>query len=152
MNNKLWKKDKMGNHKLVINEEKRLKLICQAHDELGHKGIFTVQTRLGKRFWWLNMDDDVRWFIRTCHECQVQMVKKIIISLTVPKLARLFQNVYIDTMLMPKANGYRYIIHARCSLTSYPEWTMVKKMRISRLLLNSSMKHYCANGRHSNLL
>ena len=27
---------------------------------------------------------------------------------------------------MPKAQGYRYIIHARCSLTSYPEWTMVK--------------------------
>ena len=27
---------------------------------------------------------------------------------------------------MPKAKGYRYIIHARCSLMSYPEWTMVK--------------------------
>ena len=27
---------------------------------------------------------------------------------------------------MPKAKGYQYIIHARCSLTAYPEWTMVK--------------------------
>ena len=29
-------------------------------------------------------------------------------------------------MLMPKAKGFRYIIYARCSLTSFPEWTMVR--------------------------
>ena len=29
-------------------------------------------------------------------------------------------------MLMLKAKGFWYIIHARCSLTSYPEWVMVK--------------------------
>ena len=29
-------------------------------------------------------------------------------------------------MFMPKSNGYRYIIHARCSLSSYPEWRMLR--------------------------
>lgn len=72
------------------------------------------------------MDDDVKWYARTCHECQVRLVKKIITPPTVAKPAGLFRKVYIDTMLMPKAKGYRYIIHARCSLTSYPEWTMVR--------------------------
>ena len=107
-------------------ENKRLELIRQAHDELGHKGVFTVKLRLGERFWWPHMDDDVKWYVRTCHECQVRLVKKITIPPTVAKPAGLFRKVYIDTMLMPKAKGYRYIIHARCSLTSYPEWTMVK--------------------------
>jgi hypothetical protein len=126
LDNKLWRKDRHGRHKLVIEKEKRLHLIRQAHDDLGHKGIFTVKQRLGERFWWPHMDEDVKWYIRTCHECQVRLVKKIIIPPKVPMPAGLFRKVYIDTMLMPKAKGYRYIIHARCSLTSYPEWTMVK--------------------------
>ena len=78
------------------------------------------------RFWWPHMDSDIRWFIQTCHECQIRLIKKIHIPPTVPTLAGLFRKVYVDTMLMPKARGYRYIIHTRCSLTSFPEWTMVK--------------------------
>ena len=126
LNNRMWKKDRQGRHKLVVWENDRLGLIQQAHDDLGHKGIFTVRQRLGERFWWPHMDDDVKWFIRTCHECQIRLLKKIHIPPTVPTPAGLFRKVYIDTMLMPKAKGYRYIIHARCSLTSFPEWTMVK--------------------------
>ena len=126
MRGKLWRKDRQGRHKLVIWGEKRLDLIRQAHDELGHKGVFTVKRRLEERFWWPFMESDVKWFVQTCHECQVRLVKKIIIPPTVATPAGLFRKVYIDTMLMPKAKGYRYIIHARCSLTSYPEWTMVK--------------------------
>ena len=126
MDNKLWRKDRQGQHKLVILENKRLELIRQAHDDLGHKGVFTVKIRLGLRFWWPHMDDDVKWFIRICHECQIRLVKKIVIPATVATPTGLFRKVHIDTMLMPKAQGYRYIIHAQCSLTSYPEWTMVK--------------------------
>ena len=126
MRGKLWRKDRQRRHKLVIWGEKHLDLIRQAHDELGHKGVFTVKRRLEERFWWPFMESDVKWFVQTCHECQVRLVKKIIIPPTVATPAGLFRKVYIDTMLMPKAKGYRYIIHARCSLTSYPEWTMVK--------------------------
>ena len=126
LDNKLWRKDRQGRHKLVIKEEKRLRLIQEAHDSLGHKGIFTVKVRLGERFWWPHMDEDVKWFVWTCHECQIRLVKTVQIPPTVPTPAGLFRKVYIDTMLMPKAKGFRYIIHARCSLTSFPEWTMVK--------------------------
>ena len=42
LDEQLWKKDRRGRHKLVVREEKRLGLIRQAHDDLGHKGIFTV--------------------------------------------------------------------------------------------------------------
>ena len=126
LNDKLWRKDRQGRHKLVIWEDKRLELIRRAHDDLGHKGIFTVRMRLAERFWWPHMESDIRWFIQTCHECQIRLIKKIHIPPTVPTPAGLFRKVYVDTMLMPKARGYRYIIHARCSLTSFPEWTMVK--------------------------
>ena len=34
----------------------------------------------------------------------------------------LFQKVHIDTFLMPNHGGYRYVVHARDSLTAWPEW------------------------------
>ena len=124
--NQLWRKDHHGKHKLVIPNVRRLDLICQAHDDLGHKGIFTIRNRLLEHFWWPNLDQDVKWYIQTCHECQLRLLHKLIIPLTIPIPGGLFRKVYINTMLMPKAKGYRYIIHARCSLTSYPECKMVK--------------------------
>ena len=42
----LWKKDSRAKHKLVIDEEKQLDLLRQAHDNLGHKGIFTTHTQI----------------------------------------------------------------------------------------------------------
>ena len=38
----LWRKNSHGKHKLIIPNKRRLGLIRQAHDDLGHKGIFTI--------------------------------------------------------------------------------------------------------------
>jgi len=56
---RLWKKDSRAKHKLVVDEEKWLDLLRQAHDDLGHKGIFTTRTRILERFWWPYFDDDI---------------------------------------------------------------------------------------------
>lgn len=119
---KLWKKSPDGVHRLVPNRSKRSGLISLAHDELGHKGVFAVKEMLRRRFWWPGMAEDVKWHIRTCHECQTRQFKLQHIPPVVSTPAPLFQKVYIDTMLMPAAGGYKYIIHARDSLTSWPEW------------------------------
>ncbi|KAJ3571153.1 hypothetical protein NP233_g3932 [Leucocoprinus birnbaumii] len=123
---KLWRKDPKLKHKLVIPQNGRFKLIQQAHDDLGHKGIFTTRIRLLERFWWPYLEQDVRWFIQTCHECQTRLLHRIHIPPTVPTPLTLFRKAYIDTMFMPKSNGFRYIVHARCSLSSYPEFRMLR--------------------------
>ena len=69
--------------------------------------------------------DDVKWFIRTCHECQVHQTQCFHIPQTVLIIGRLFCKAHIDTMLMPHSGGYRYIVQARCALTAYPEWHML---------------------------
>ena len=48
---RLWKKDFRAKHKLVVDEEKQLDLLRQAHDDLSHKGIFTTRTWILERFW-----------------------------------------------------------------------------------------------------
>ena len=109
---KLWKKDRQGRHKVFIPEQRRLGLIKQAHDDLGHKGVFTVKMRLGERFWWPHMDDDIKWYNQTCHECQIRSTKKVIIPPTVSNPGGLFRKVYIDTMLMPRHIGKLHCMDA----------------------------------------
>jgi hypothetical protein len=38
LGDRLWKRRSDGKHQLVIQEDWRLELMRQAHDELGHKG------------------------------------------------------------------------------------------------------------------
>ena len=49
------------------------------------------------------------------------MVSQAVATLVVTPMP-LFHKVYIDTMFMPQAGGYRYIIQAQCSLTAWTEW------------------------------
>jgi hypothetical protein len=88
----------------------------------------------------------VKWYIRTWHECQIRLVKKVVISPTIPMPSGLFRKVYIDTMLMPKVRGYRYIIHARCSLTSYPELDMLKNENFKTITMFIYLKLLCQWG------
>ena len=122
----LWKKDPRMRHKLVVEEEKRLGILRQVHDKLGHKGIFTTHTRILERFWWPYFGDNVRWYLKTYHECQVQSTQHLYIPPTIPTPLSLFCKVYIDTMLMPRSNGFCYTVHDHCSLFSYPEWHMLR--------------------------
>jgi hypothetical protein len=125
--NKLWRKDRHGKHKLVIPPDRRLQLLKDAHDSLGHKGIFSVRARLLDRFWWPYLDHDVKWYVQSCHQCQVRQMRYHHIPPTVATPASLFRKAYVDTMFMPRSGGYRYIVQARCSLSAYPEFRMLRR-------------------------
>jgi hypothetical protein len=126
LNGSLWRREPHGKHQLVVPESQQFGLIKEAHDDLGHKGIFTVRTRLLLWFWWPMLVEDVKWYIRTCHACQTRQTTKLHIPPMVPLISGLFHKVHSNTMLVPKAGGYQYIVQARCALTSYPEWCMLR--------------------------
>ena len=69
--------------------------------------------------------EDVKWVIRTCHECQVRQMQHFHIPLTVPIIGGLFCKVHINMMLMPHSGSYQYIVQAWCALSAYPEWHML---------------------------
>jgi hypothetical protein len=69
---------------------------------------------------------DVKWYIKTCHECQIRQTTKLHIPPIVAIPGGLFRKAHIDTMLMPKAGGYRYLVQARCAMSLYPEWQMMR--------------------------
>ncbi|KAJ8453566.1 hypothetical protein ONZ45_g19666 [Pleurotus djamor] len=113
--------------KLYIPLPQRLPLIQQAHDELGHKGVYTTRTRLLERFWWPQLGRDVQWYVKTCHNCQIRSTRRLHIPPTPTIPPSIFRRIHIDSMVQPPSNGFRYIVHARCALTAYPEWRALRK-------------------------
>jgi len=52
------------------------------------------------------LDDDVKWFISTCHPCQTCQTHHLHLPPTVPNIPTLFHKVHINTMLMPTINKF----------------------------------------------
>ena len=122
----LWRKRASCRHQKVPRRDRRYELLRVAHDQMGHKGVFSTLARLQDRFWWPKMDDDVKWYVRSCHECQLRQMGQYIAPPVVPRPAALFTRVYIDTMHLPKVKGYTYLVQARCSLSSYAEYEALR--------------------------
>ena len=123
---RLWRRQGQGRHQLVLTPSQHGTTLREAHDDLGHKGYYPTLRTLLDRFWWPTISLDVKQYITTCHECQIRQTTKVRIPPTIATPAPLFHKVYIDTMLMPPAAGYRYIVQARCSLSAWPEWRALR--------------------------
>ena len=118
---KLWRRDPNGMHKVVVQRDRRLAILHECHDDLGHKGFFATRALIMERFWWPHIHEDLKWFIRSCHWCQERQLRQIRVPPVVAEPTPIFVKVYLDTMHLPTSSGFKYIIQARCSLTHYPE-------------------------------
>ena len=127
LDGRLWRKDAKGHHKLVVAQERRLFLMSSAHNDVGHHGFYATNALLSERYWWPGMAQDIAWFILTCHLCQLRKTQQVSIPPIVATPAPLFAKVYMDTMHLTPSGGYKYIVQARCSLTHWPEWEMLRK-------------------------
>ena len=123
----LWRKDTKGAHKIVIPQERRIFLLTSAHNDVGHHGFYTTNALLAEQYWWPAMGQDVTWFISTCHLCQLRKTQQISIPPIVATPALLFAKAYIDMMHLTPSGGFKYIVQARCSLTHWPEWEMLRQ-------------------------
>ena len=120
---RLWRKrPSPHHHQLVLAPDRRYNLVQQVHDDLGHKGVYAVRMKILDRFWWPSLEVNVKWYVKTCHECQVRTFQQVLIPPTVQAPTPLFHKLYIDTMHLPKSNGYKGLIQARCSLSAWVEW------------------------------
>ena len=122
LDGRLWRRNPSGRDQLFIPPSGRLIIVRAAHNNLGHKGFYSTRRTLTDRFWWPSIDQDIKWYIDTCHQCQLRQTTKVHIPPIVPIPAPLFRKAYIDTMHMTPGGGFKYIVQARCSLTAWPEW------------------------------
>src|ERR1700677_1107723 len=69
---------------------------------------------------------DIHWYARCCHICQLRQTRQVLIPPVVATPAPIFSKAYIDTMHMPLFALFKYIAQARCSLSYYPEFRMLR--------------------------
>ena len=115
--------------KVILSLRSRQKLLEGAHDQLGHRGEFGVMQTLKERFYWPSMWNDVRKYVRSCHQCQIRSVRKAEVPLTISTPSTIFTKVYLDIMFMPPARGYRYIVAARDDLSGAAEGRALQKSK-----------------------
>jgi hypothetical protein len=48
----LWRREPHGRHQLVVQPHKCLCILKEAHDDLGHKGVYTMRIQILLCFWW----------------------------------------------------------------------------------------------------
>ena len=123
---RLWKKDLQGHHKLVIEPNKCTAILISAHNEAGHHGDFTTHAQIVDCFWWPDLAADVAWFVKTCHLCQLRQTRNILILPVIATPAPLFAKMYMDTMHLPKSGGFKYLVQGRCLLMHYPEYRILR--------------------------
>jgi hypothetical protein len=122
---------------------KRLKILEQAHNDLGHRGVQAVWDLLKTRFYWPKLYNDIQHHNALCHRCQIRSTKKLEIPITVSTPAALFQTVYIDIMMMPEVSGLRMIVAARDDLSGTCE---AKALRKQLKTWRNSSGNFCIVG------
>ena len=73
------------------------------------------------------MDEDMKWFVSTCHPFQTRQLHHLHPPPIVPEIPSLFRRVHIDTMPMLTVNKFYYLMQACCALSSWPKWHPLQK-------------------------
>ncbi len=68
---RLWRRQHSGRHQLYARPSSRYALVRDTHDKLGHKGLYSTRRALLDRFWWPALETDIKWYVQTCHQCQI---------------------------------------------------------------------------------
>ena len=111
---------------VILQAAKRLELLTQGHEGLGHRGEQAVMHTMKERFYWPNMWNDIRHHVRSCKQCQIRSVRKVEVPLTISTPSTIFVKIYLDIMEMPREKGFKYIIAARDDLSRASEGRALK--------------------------
>jgi hypothetical protein len=75
----------------------RLEVIIEAYDRAGHRSIYATRGGISERFWRRTLEEDVKRFEDTCHECQTMSIEKIQLPLTISVPATVFANFKVPS-------------------------------------------------------
>ena len=118
---------------VIFDLKKRLAILTQAHENLGHKGEDAVYELIKARFYWPHMRTDVHHHVSSCHDCQIRSTKRLQVPITISLPTTIFQKVYVDVMFMPASGGKKYIVAAKDDLSGTVEARALSENNSQRL-------------------
>ena len=134
--NRIYRRGTEGQHRLYVPKRSRTRMMTEAHDHNGHRGFFATRALLSQRFWWPEMESDIKEFVKTCHPCQERQRMLVRIPPTKTHTPSIFEVLHADIMHMsPPSNGCKYIVHGRDRLSSWAEARALKDEKARSIAL-----------------
>ncbi|KIY61310.1 hypothetical protein CYLTODRAFT_334995, partial [Cylindrobasidium torrendii FP15055 ss-10] len=70
---RMFRRNPTGTPQLVVQDiQRKLSILAQAHNELGHKGEQVVYDLVRLRFYWPYLRKDIHFYLTTCIRCQLR--------------------------------------------------------------------------------
>jgi Integrase zinc binding domain/Integrase core domain len=126
-NGQLFKKPRKSNQLLIKvirrDEMEPLLFMMHNHPTSGHLGIESTYNRIKDKYYWNQMFEDIKEYIRSCDSCQRFGRPKRTEPLHTIPVGQPFERVGIDIVgpLPVTSRGNRYIVVATDYLTKWPE-------------------------------
>ena len=130
---------------VIFPENRRQEILWEMHENIAHHGVWAVEQNISLRYFWPGMKDQIKEYVRSCHNCQLRSTKKMHIPVTISHPPSLFSKVYLDVMSMPLAHGKRWLVSCRDDLSGVTECKAIARDRakvISRFFLKKVILRY----------
>ena len=127
---------------IVVPSVYRLKILKLAHENIlsGHFGVSKTCKRILQNFYWPRLKKDVKWFVKSCHQCQVVGSPNIKVTKAplkpIPVVKEPFHEILIDIVgPLPKTKaGYIYLLTILDRTTRYPEAVPLRSMKADKVV------------------
>ena len=126
---RLWKIEPKGKipHLVIIDVDRRSALIAEAHNDVGHRGHDATYKTLSERFHWLNMFDQIAYFVRSCNICQLRSKSRPIVAFSPTWNSGILRRFDLDTVHMPDGfGGMKFLLQATDPSISWVEARAVR--------------------------
>lgn len=112
--------------RVVDGDERREMILKELHDDSGHRGREATYRRVADRYWWNQLWEDVRRYIKTCYECQLRDSTRMHEEMYPTWVDRRWEVVSVDVVHMPKSRGFHFLVQARSNFSGWLESRAIK--------------------------
>jgi hypothetical protein len=131
-NNILYRNTKEGLRRVIVKEQVE-PILYHLHKDMNgaHLGVDAVVGKIKDRYYWPQMGEDVKEYIKTCDVCQRRGPQQRREELIPIKIQGPFHRIGIDIKgpLPVTSNGNRYIVVAMDYFSKWPEARAIPNMR-----------------------
>ena len=107
---------------VLVSAEQTRNAMEAAHELSGHRGKEGTLPKVVERYWWPEMNVDVKDWVTTCKHCKKRVPLRYDEPLESLTVRHLWQRVGMDISYMPKTeDGYHLLVVAREYLSGWAE-------------------------------
>ena len=112
------------------------------HDNIvaGYFGVSKTLKRIAKYLYWPKLKKDIKWYVRTCHQCQLvgKPNKKIPLAplIPIPVTKEPFREILLDVVgPQPRTkSGYNYMLAIMDRTSRYPEAIPLRSIKTNKVV------------------